>query len=64
MKQVDSVSPIQQQTSIQQQTCLANLDVDITKIESSVLSRLVEEVKNNEPSTVRAFDRVHNRHNR
>ena len=64
MNQVDSVSPIQQQTSIQQQTCLANLDVDITQIESSVLSRLVEEVRNNEPSTVRAFDRVHNRHNR
>ncbi len=58
MNQVDSVSPIQQQT------CLADLDVDITQIESSVLSRLVEEVKNNEPSTVRAFDRVHIRHNR
>ena len=58
MNQVDSVSPIQQQT------CLANLDVDITQVESSVLSRLVEEVRNNEPSTVRAFDGVHNRHNR
>ena len=60
MNHVDSasVSPTQQQTRS------ANLDVDITKIESSVLSRLVEEVKNNEPSTVRAFDRVHNRHNR
>ncbi len=49
---------------IQEQTCLANLDIDITQVESSVLSRLVEEVRNNEPSTVRAFDRVHNRHNR
>ena len=58
MNHVDSVSPIQQQTR------LANLDVDITQVESSVLSRLVEEVRNNEPSTVRAFDRVHNRHNR
>ena len=58
MNQVDTVSPIQQQTR------LANLDVDITQVESSVLSRLVEEVRNNEPSTVRAFDRVHNRHNR
>ena len=60
MNHVDSasVSPIQQQTRS------ASLDVDVTKIESSVLSRLVEEVKNNEPSTVRAFDRVHNRHNR
>jgi len=58
MNHVDSVSPIQQQTRS------ANLDVDITKVESSVLSRLVEEVRNNEPSTIRAFDRVHNRHNR
>lgn len=58
MNHADSVSPIQQQT------CLANLDVDITQVESSVLSRLIEEVRNNEPSTIRAFDRVHNRHNR
>lgn len=58
MNHVDNASPAQQQT------CLANLDVDITQLESSVLSRLVEEVRNNEPSTVRAFDRVHNRHNR
>lgn len=39
-------------------------DVDIAQIESSVLSRLVEEVRNNQPSTIRAFDRIHNRHNR
>ncbi len=52
------------ESSVRQQTCLANLDVDITRVESSVLSRLVEEVRNNEPSTIRAFDRVHNRHNR
>jgi hypothetical protein len=58
MNHADSVSPIHPQT------CLANLDVNITQVNSSVLSRLVEEVRNNEPSTVRAFDRVHNRHNR
>ena len=58
MNHADSATPTQQQT------CLANLDVDITQVESSVLSRLVEEVRNDEPSTVRAFDRVHNRHNR
>ena len=58
MNHADSASPTQQQT------CLPKLDVDITQVESSVLSRLVEEVRNNEPSTVRAFDRVHNRHNR
>jgi hypothetical protein len=48
----------------QQQTCSPSLDVDVTQVKSSVLSRLIEEVRNNEPSTVRAFDRVHNRHNR
>ena len=58
MKLAESVSPTQQQTREN------SLDVDITQVKSSVLSRLVEEVKNNEPSTVRAFDRVHNRHNR
>lgn len=58
MKYVEGLSPIQQQTRVN------TLDVDITQVESSVLSRLVEEVKNDEPSTVRAFDRVHNRHNR
>ena len=58
MNQVESVNPVQQQTY------LPNLDVDITQVKSSVLSRLVEEVRNNEPSTGRAFDRVHNRHNR
>lgn len=58
MNHVESVNPIEQQTRSD------NLDVDITQVESSVLSRLVEEVRNNEPSTVRAFDRVHNRHNR
>lgn len=39
-------------------------DVDITKIKSSVLLRLIEEVKNYESDTIRAFDRVHVRHNR
>lgn len=39
-------------------------NVDITKIKSAVLARLVEEVRNNEPDTVRCFDRVHTRHNR
>ncbi len=41
-----------------------NLDVDISKIESSVLRRLIEEARNETPSTIRAFDRIHNRHNR
>lgn len=49
---------------IQQKKLIVNLDVDISKIKSSVLRRIVEEVKNKHPSTTRAFDRVHIRHNR
>jgi hypothetical protein len=43
---------------------LQQTNLDIIEIESPVLARLVEEVRNDEPSTVRAFDRIHNRHNR
>lgn len=39
-------------------------DVDITRLKSATLLRLVEEVRNDTPDTVRAFDRIHNRHNR
>ena len=39
-------------------------NIDVTKIKSSVLLRLIEEVRNDEPNTIRAFDRVHTRHNR
>ena len=47
-----------------QRTQAAQLDVDLSKVSSAVLARLVEEVRNDEPSSIRAFDRVHNRHNR
>ena len=40
------------------------MDVDLTKVSSSALSRIIEEVRKGEASTTRAFDRVHNRHNR
>lgn len=39
-------------------------DLDVKKIKSATLLRLIEEVKNDTPDTVRAFDRIHNRHNR
>ena len=41
-----------------------SMDVDLTKVSSPALSRIIEEVRNGEASTTRAFDRVHNRHNR
>lgn len=40
------------------------IDVDLTQLSSPALSRIIEEVRNGEASTTRAFDRVHNRHNR
>ena len=40
------------------------MDVDLTKISSPALSRIIEEVRNEEVSMTRAYDRVHNRHNR
>lgn len=43
---------------------VAPLDVDLTKVSSPALARIIEEVRNGEASTTRAFDRVHNRHNR
>ncbi len=41
-----------------------SLEIDFSRISSPALARLVEEVRNDEPSTNRAYDRVHNRHNR
>ena len=41
-----------------------SLDVDVSSLSSVTLARLVEEVRNDEPATVRSYDRTHNRHNR
>ena len=46
------------------ETPLSPMDVDLTKVTSPALSRIIEEVRNGDASTIRAFDRVHNRHNR
>ena len=40
------------------------LEVDPDKISSPVLARLIEEVRMEESSTTRAYNRTHNRHNR
>ena len=40
------------------------LEVDISKLSSPALARLIEEVRNEEASPTHAYDRVHNRHNR
>ena len=40
------------------------LEVDMSKISSAVLARLIEEVRDEKPPTLHIYDRVHNRHNR
>ncbi|WP_421743940.1 YhhA family cyclophane-containing RiPP [Candidatus Methylobacter oryzae] len=39
-------------------------DVQVVSVTSPTLARLIEEVKNDNQSTLYAYDRVHNRHNR
>jgi hypothetical protein len=39
-------------------------EVDVSKIPSPVLARLIEEVRNEEKLTISAYNRYHNRHNR
>ena len=41
-----------------------DVDVDVGSLSSVTLARLVSEVRNEEPATVRSYDRTHNRHNR
>ena len=41
-----------------------SLDIDVTTLSSAALARLVEEVRNDEGTSARSYDRVHNRHNR
>ncbi len=39
-------------------------ELTMTNVTSPTLARLIEEVKNDNQSTLHAYDRVHNRHNR
>jgi hypothetical protein len=39
-------------------------EIDMNKISSSVLVRLIEEVRNEEVYSINAYNRMHNRHNR
>jgi len=47
-----------------QATALDLFEIDITKLPSPVLARLIEEVRNDEASVADAYSRFHNRHNR
>jgi len=39
-------------------------EIDVNKISSPVLARLIEEVRNEEVYSINAYNRMHNRHNR
>jgi hypothetical protein len=41
-----------------------SVEVDVSVLSSVVLARLVDEVRNNESTAGRSYDRTHNRHNR
>ena len=40
------------------------LEIDLSKVPSPVLARLIDEVRNEENRTIDAYSRFHNRHNR
>jgi hypothetical protein len=47
-----------------QQTAVDLREIDVSKLSSPALTRLIEEVRNEEPSGIDAYSRFHNRHNR
>ncbi len=52
--------------SVEVQTKPANKinEIEVNKISSPVLARLIEEVRNEEIYSINAYNRMHNRHNR
>ena len=40
------------------------LEIDVSLLSSVALARLVDEVRNDEPTATSSYDRTHNRHNR
>lgn len=40
------------------------ISIDASKVQSSVLQRLIEEVKHESQNNIAAYNRLHNRHNR
>ena len=41
-----------------------SVEVDVSLLSSVALARLVDEVRNDEPTAAHSYDRTHNRHNR
>lgn len=40
------------------------ISIDASKVQSSVLQRLIEEIKYEDQNNIAAYNRLHNRHNR
>lgn len=53
-----------QTTESPQEVSVDLLEIDVSKLPSPALARLIEEVRNEEPSGIDAYSRFHNRHNR
>lgn len=53
-----------QTTESPQEVSVDLLEIDVNKLPSPALARLIEEVRNEEPSGIDAYSRFHNRHNR
>ena len=49
---------------VSQQAVTDLREIDVSKLPSPVLARLIEEVRNEEPAGIDAYSRFHNRHNR
>ena len=41
-----------------------SMEIDVNSLSSVTLARLVDEVRNDEPTAAHSYDRTHNRHNR
>ena len=62
MSQVNQLT--QPRTDKVQETDKKLQELELIKISSSTLARLIEEVRNEETSSVHMYNRMHNRHNR
>jgi hypothetical protein len=60
---VDDLKKLEGAESPQQATADRS-EIEVSEISSPVLARLIEEVRNEESSTINPYNRFHNRHNR
>ena len=54
----------QELANVEELTHTQHVEVDMKMVSSPVLTRLIEEIRNNAVSDQSVYNRVHNRHNR